>query len=370
MVESMSMAKETTYEPPESGDLPEAGKKILAAVYSKAREDGYDKERSAKIAWGAVRRAGYESKSYAKEDMRLLEDPDYDQEKMEHPSFTDEQIQQIVEDHKKLRESEKKSRDAMDNPSGEQIDPKTADDEVRPLQKPFGKYKDFDQCVAQNQDASSPESYCAAIHKKITGKWPTEKERIKEACIKCGEKCMFREEATSEEEKPLQKDLNLTTDKIPEVDVMVSTKKDEEAKVKEEAKIKEEAKKEDEVTPVHDKMDEVLTILKAIASKLEAKEEEEETDAKPAPKLPVEQITQEAKVKGEEEEEAKLLKAKIPTPTTKEMLKDDTRPVSTMPYNPDAVKSGKEKTQEELAMEIAGGKTTLTSREIAARGLF
>ena len=39
---------------------------------------------------------------------------------------------------------------------------------------PFGDYKDFDACVAANRDKDSPGGYCAALHKKITGKYPSE----------------------------------------------------------------------------------------------------------------------------------------------------------------------------------------------------
>jgi hypothetical protein len=39
---------------------------------------------------------------------------------------------------------------------------------------PFADYKDFGDCVAQNQDKSNPEGYCAIIHKKSTGKYPSE----------------------------------------------------------------------------------------------------------------------------------------------------------------------------------------------------
>ncbi len=45
------------YESPEPGDIPEHEKKILAAAYASARKQGYDKERSAKIAWAAVKNA-------------------------------------------------------------------------------------------------------------------------------------------------------------------------------------------------------------------------------------------------------------------------------------------------------------------------
>lgn len=39
---------------------------------------------------------------------------------------------------------------------------------------PFGEYENFDACVRANQDKSSPEGYCSAVHKKVTGKWPSE----------------------------------------------------------------------------------------------------------------------------------------------------------------------------------------------------
>jgi len=40
---------------------------------------------------------------------------------------------------------------------------------------PFGPYKDFADCVSKNKGkVDNPEAYCASIHKKITGKWPSE----------------------------------------------------------------------------------------------------------------------------------------------------------------------------------------------------
>lgn len=45
------------FESPEPGDLPKAEADILAKVYAKCRADGGDKEKCAKIAWGAVHRA-------------------------------------------------------------------------------------------------------------------------------------------------------------------------------------------------------------------------------------------------------------------------------------------------------------------------
>jgi cation transport regulator ChaB len=56
--------EEAVYEPPEAGSLPEHGKKILAAAYASCRADKEhspygDKERCSKVAWGAVKNAGY-----------------------------------------------------------------------------------------------------------------------------------------------------------------------------------------------------------------------------------------------------------------------------------------------------------------------
>lgn len=42
------------------------------------------------------------------------------------------------------------------------------------MSMPFGKYKNFKDCVAQNQDKENPEAYCAQIHFNITGKWTGE----------------------------------------------------------------------------------------------------------------------------------------------------------------------------------------------------
>lgn len=49
------------FEPPESGDLPQHGKEILASAYAACRKQNptYSKERCSKIAWGAVHNAGY-----------------------------------------------------------------------------------------------------------------------------------------------------------------------------------------------------------------------------------------------------------------------------------------------------------------------
>lgn len=42
----------------------------------------------------------------------------------------------------------------------------------------FGEYDNFSDCVAKNRDKSNPQGYCSQIHKKITGNWPSEKEKL------------------------------------------------------------------------------------------------------------------------------------------------------------------------------------------------
>ena len=46
------------------------------------------------------------------------------------------------------------------------------------LGEPFGTYHDFADCVAKNSDKGNPQAYCASVHKKITGKWPSEKQSL------------------------------------------------------------------------------------------------------------------------------------------------------------------------------------------------
>ena len=45
---------------------------------------------------------------------------------------------------------------------------------------PFGDYDSFADCVAKNKDKGNAEAYCAWLHHKITGKWPTEASKFGE----------------------------------------------------------------------------------------------------------------------------------------------------------------------------------------------
>jgi len=59
--------------PPPVGDRPAKAARIMAAVYEKKRKQGYSKARSAKMGWGAVRRAGYDPDHFDY-DIELLEE--------------------------------------------------------------------------------------------------------------------------------------------------------------------------------------------------------------------------------------------------------------------------------------------------------
>lgn len=82
-----SAEKGPPFEPPPSGDLPAKGKEILDKVYSDCRskqnsDSPENKEKCAKIAWGAVKRAGYSPGTEKAEDE---EDEEPQGEPMEKP---------------------------------------------------------------------------------------------------------------------------------------------------------------------------------------------------------------------------------------------------------------------------------------------
>lgn len=58
----VNLSEAVKYVPPEAGSLPPEGKRILADAYRDYRKKGYDQERAAKAAWGAVKNAGWKKK--------------------------------------------------------------------------------------------------------------------------------------------------------------------------------------------------------------------------------------------------------------------------------------------------------------------
>lgn len=49
------------------------------------------------------------------------------------------------------------------------------------VNKPFGEYSNFSDCVSQNQDKESPEGFCAFLHERVTGEYPGEKSKKQES---------------------------------------------------------------------------------------------------------------------------------------------------------------------------------------------
>lgn len=89
------------FESPEPGDIPESEKKLLASVYAKERSKGTDKEKAAKIAWGAVHnsRKSMTDKSAGQgvidpEELRMGT-----KEEMDEHNLTLEQGMKIAVDH-------------------------------------------------------------------------------------------------------------------------------------------------------------------------------------------------------------------------------------------------------------------------------
>ena len=41
---------------------------------------------------------------------------------------------------------------------------------------PFGKYETFDECINSNTDRDNPAGFCAFLHHRVTGQWPSENE--------------------------------------------------------------------------------------------------------------------------------------------------------------------------------------------------
>ncbi|MFH7835148.1 MAG: hypothetical protein QXL51_00955 [Candidatus Aenigmatarchaeota archaeon] len=214
--------------------------------------------------------------------------------------------------------------------------------EEKLMEKPCGGwgYRSFEDCVNQNRDKSNPEAYCAVIYHKITGEWPSEKTEK--------EWMEMIEKSLSEK---IQKNINITTDttldKIGET--MEDVKKEEINK--QDAPV-EEVKPTEEVKPEEPKFEEiVLKRLNEITAKINALEERV------------------AKIEVAEQQEE--IKPELPAveekSTTKELSKEekitsDDRPTSLTTFTQDKADIS--------ATDIAFGKNTISTLEIAKKGLF
>lgn len=59
--------------------------------------------------------------------------------------------------------------------AGQEGEKETEEEKKSIETKPFGPYKDFDDCVSKNRGKRNPQAYCASVHKKIIGQWPSQK---------------------------------------------------------------------------------------------------------------------------------------------------------------------------------------------------
>lgn len=114
---------------------------------------------------------------------------------------------------------------------------------------PFAGYDDFADCVSKNQDKNDPEAYCASIHEKATGKWPSEKEKMNAELKMLGEQIAKKDNpiqanpANPNNLKQHPEEKNIPEDNEPKKKMMQDIKELEE-KVKEQNK-PEESKPED-----------------------------------------------------------------------------------------------------------------------------
>ena len=116
------------------------------------------------------------------------------------------------------------------------------------IAEPFAGYKDFQDCVKKNQDKDSPEGFCAWLHKKATGEWPSEsyeeenifnkyqkKQDITMKEEKQEEKIETKEEETAQEDyKDILEKIVSRLDKIEEELKKVKEKQEEEKEEEEE----------------------------------------------------------------------------------------------------------------------------------------
>ncbi|MFA5412785.1 MAG: hypothetical protein WC350_05570 [Candidatus Micrarchaeia archaeon] len=96
------------------------------------------------------------------------ESSEFDRERAEHPGFTDEQIKQMVSDHKRLIEngnSEPSKNENAPADKEQKLSEIVAKSET--IEKPFAGYKDFDDCVAKNPEKENPQAYCATIMRSV-----------------------------------------------------------------------------------------------------------------------------------------------------------------------------------------------------------
>ena len=127
IAESFKMYDELTegekFEPPESGDAPSEVKDILRKTYTNSRKSGMSQERSAKIAWSAVKKAGWmknnegkwvkevenmSDENVIKESEDLLKKEKENEDLRKQIKEREDKIKEFEEEKQKVAESAKK----------------------------------------------------------------------------------------------------------------------------------------------------------------------------------------------------------------------------------------------------------------------
>jgi len=97
---------------PES--LPDQYRRIWEKVYNETVDAGKSKEQAARIAWGAVERAGYDIKNKSMEDKIMVEEQKTSVEKADEISQDVEKLSKTLEEFGQLREAQKSTDEKLD----------------------------------------------------------------------------------------------------------------------------------------------------------------------------------------------------------------------------------------------------------------
>ena len=102
------MQEAEKFKPPEAGDAPAKVRSILAKAYTSSRSRGIDKERSAKMAWGAVKKAGFKKNEEGRW-VKVKEGTEVSKMEKEDIVLENEELKKENEEAKvKLKEMEEK----------------------------------------------------------------------------------------------------------------------------------------------------------------------------------------------------------------------------------------------------------------------
>ena len=157
------------------------------------------------------------------------------------------------------------------------------DVKLEEIQKPFAEYKDFADCVAHNKDKDNPQAFCAFLHHKVTGAWPSEKSLETAKDLNQNDVNTNKKETEKMEVNKTDEILNVLkslTDRVVALEKSFASKA-EEKKPEEKEKPEEEAKKSDLVDanvtppkPIQDPYFSKAEVAKTIADEVKKQVEE------------------------------------------------------------------------------------------------